>query len=755
MGWARACGFGLAPGELLPSAPMATLACPQCAHAIDCGETDDGPPSVCPSCSASLRVAYRYILEADLGEIAGGFLYRGLDESSGRAVAVLYVTDPDDEALGRRFVEGYRAFADLAAPGVIKIHEVGGGGGSRAYVVRDWIAGGTLEQRVSKHGPLGAEELGALCSAMLGALAYAHRSVPSVVHGHLHPGKIGFLEPGSSPVLFGMEWAARVLDQDSALADTLLSAEAKVDPGDAPSPSRDLRQLGRTIAYAATGTWMGEFDRAQERALVRAQGPTLGPALGVTLDRLLCAGTPEGYRTGVDARMDFSQLLRGNDFWRPRKVPKVRAEESASLDAYMRTAEPAAGEPASTNSLFSTSSPVSPVSVALDSASINSAMAQAAEAAREEALTPNFDVDELLDQLSSVRTDPAVHDDDWDEWQTPPSGLRSPRGMSLVPEPEPGLEPRSSEPPPQLGNVFKVILLMVFMGVVVAAVEAFQDNSPDSYTEALPPTIEPVPWPIDEPVPVPEPAVAAPALHHLHHWEAEVVGPSEGRSGAELGDTCDLWVGPTDASSTYSTRFYVDCGEPRRRIYGGGTVGFIRAEISEGHPTMGLDIGDEDGDGEVFFNIGEGAGQLDLQDRFQRPPINLEFRLSEDGGQVQDGRVQPDLDPPERSDEPAPGVALGLPKDGEPEDDRPDELSRDQLLTGLNATRDALENCEVDSGETLRITVEIGVSGEVTSVGLDETLASTIQDCVRAAVEGASFPAFVDGPMKVAWPVTW
>ncbi|MCA9701098.1 MAG: hypothetical protein KC431_26465, partial [Myxococcales bacterium] len=298
----------------------AKLPCPYCSQAI--ALEDDAPGDSCPACRRSLLVAYRYRLVAFRGKIAGGLLYEANDAGFSGKVAVLFIEQSNDRAAVARFAEGNRLFSDFAGRGVIKIHQVGGVHEVRPYVVMDWLAGSTLDRRVGGQGQLPPTEVIDLTHNLLTGLSYAHRSIPSVVHGNIHPGKIGFLQPNGQAVLFGFEWAEQVLDQDSRLADAFVDGAG--EKRHRTDRAGDLRQLAVSIYYAATGEWIADRGLTDQQALVRQRTP--GP-LGILLERMLLAGRG-GYHSAVEARIDFEQLLEGDQNWQPRVRPVDHDEPS-------------------------------------------------------------------------------------------------------------------------------------------------------------------------------------------------------------------------------------------------------------------------------------------------------------------------------------------------------------------------------------------------------------------------------------------
>ncbi|HLT35263.1 MAG TPA: hypothetical protein VK034_03235, partial [Enhygromyxa sp.] len=247
---------------------MAAFPCPYCGHALVSDDDAEAKLERCPSCDGSLLIAYRHRLIASHGKISGGALYEAIDDGFGERVAVLFVDQPDDRAAVERFVEGNRLFADLGGRGLVKIHDVGTASERRPYVIMDWLGGGTLDKVVQRGGALDQARLLELIGDLLTGVSKAHRAMPAIVHGHIHPGKVGFRGKGEV-VLFGFEWATAVNAQASRLADSFVQQADDERPG----PESDLRQLAVVFFHAATGEWIGELELARQRERVRSQLP--------------------------------------------------------------------------------------------------------------------------------------------------------------------------------------------------------------------------------------------------------------------------------------------------------------------------------------------------------------------------------------------------------------------------------------------------------------------------------------------------
>ncbi|WP_106393830.1 hypothetical protein [Enhygromyxa salina] len=734
---------------------MAAYPCPYCGHAIS-SEAPDQALERCPSCDGRLQIAYRYRLVAARGKISGGELYEAVDDGFGRTFAVLFIDEPDDPAAVERFIEGNHLFAELGGRGLVTIREIGTRSDRRPYVVMDWIKGGTLEAVVGKRGPFEQSLLFEIIADLLKGLAKAHRSMPAIVHGHIHPGKIGFLAQDQA-VLFGFEWAKLVREQDSQFADAFMT---ETGPDDGARRATDLQQLGRSIYYAATGEWIADQSLAQQRAQARAR---LTGALGHTVDRMLGAGA-DGYQSAVDASMDFEDLLRGNTGWKARTTH--RQDHSGDLFA---------------------------------KAWVNEDTRNFEDGGSEDADEPDAaeefgDFDEALE---------SIYDDDDNE--PPPIPSRS--WPSASPSPPPLHQPshqheqspsaraiafanaarkRQAEAaalaaaasPAKPGKVMGVVLgAMVMCGMCVAGViddiDDNYENPPPVFTAPEPEVIEvPSYEPVELPSYEPAPEIAeTEVLSGLHHYTGKITGPAD-VAGFELGESCEIWIEPNPGKSL-NCRWYVDCGEPRRRIYGGGDVGFSTCAVKDGHPTAAQDEDDDAPDG-AFMAVLELEPMIIVTDRWLLPPTHVLISIDEGGG-PSDGII-PDvpLAPRMSRDAIEAAIAAGdspsfeadevdevdevdeADEAGEADEEGPPEqLTSEQMLGVLNAQLEALQECPLDLSAQLTLTMDIHPTGRVGALELSPTQVPEAVKCVTRVLQSVRFPTFTGDTMSINWKVSW
>ena len=127
------------------------------------------------------RLGERYRLGERLADGGMGSVYRAVDKSLGRPVAVKVLRRElaDEPAFLERFRREARAAAALSHPGVAGVYDYGELGGS-AFIVMELVEGENLAERVAAGGPLPWQEAFAIGEQVAAALAAAHH------HGLVH-----------------------------------------------------------------------------------------------------------------------------------------------------------------------------------------------------------------------------------------------------------------------------------------------------------------------------------------------------------------------------------------------------------------------------------------------------------------------------------------------------------------------------------------------------------------------------------------
>jgi len=205
-------------------------------------------------------IAGRYRLEERIGRGGMGVVWRASDQVLGRLVAVkeLAADDslPDDDARRRRdrtFREA-RAVAQLRHPHIIVVHDVIEQD-ERPYLVMDLIDGGSLADRITRHGPVDAAEAARIGADLLSALRVAHEA--GVLHRDIKPANV-LLESGTGRVVltdFGIAQVAgatTLTETGSFVGSPEYTAPERM-AGTRTGPESDLWSLGALLCTVLSG----------------------------------------------------------------------------------------------------------------------------------------------------------------------------------------------------------------------------------------------------------------------------------------------------------------------------------------------------------------------------------------------------------------------------------------------------------------------------------------------------------------------
>jgi tRNA A-37 threonylcarbamoyl transferase component Bud32 len=255
----------------------------------------------------------RFRLLRELGRGATATVYLARDEALGLDVA-LKVLHPQLSGSGRsdslrRFFADARVAAAVRHPGVVAIYDVDEA--ARA-VAMEWIAGGTLRQRLREHpGGLPTAELRATARSLLGAVSHVHAA--GIAHGDLKPSNLLLRTPGEVVLAdFGAAELTGGARGPAGAAGTPLYFAPEQFHGAPSSPTADLYAVGAILWEAATGQPLRSHAdlmrgaaaphplSAEGRAKIAAHGPDLLRLLVVLLGDVPAGRRGFGFAVEVD-----------------------------------------------------------------------------------------------------------------------------------------------------------------------------------------------------------------------------------------------------------------------------------------------------------------------------------------------------------------------------------------------------------------------------------------------------------------------
>lgn len=135
----------------------------------------------------------RYEVSAELGEGAVGAVYKAMDRTTGKPVALkIWHTGSHDVQTRGRFVREAKALDVLKHPNIVEVYGYGLVD-NVPYVAMEFLQGETLDDLIEKHEVMDSALAFKLFGQVLSALSFAHNL--NVVHRDLKPENI-FLVPG-------------------------------------------------------------------------------------------------------------------------------------------------------------------------------------------------------------------------------------------------------------------------------------------------------------------------------------------------------------------------------------------------------------------------------------------------------------------------------------------------------------------------------------------------------------------------------
>ncbi len=253
----------------------------------------------------------------------GGFadVYRAEQLSLRRTVAVKVLraqaSDPEADARFQRECHAIGAVSDH--PNIIAVHHSGLNSNGRAYLVMEYLPGGSLAQLLERQGPRPIREVVETTIKIARALAVAHRA--GILHRDVKPGNI-MISAYGEPALgdFGI---ARIegghQTATGQVTASIVHAAPEVLEGHQPTMAADIYSLGSTLFELAVG-WApyqgppGESVWPVMKRILSEPMPTpasvgLSPALGAVFQQATARNPAERYHDADEMADDLLRLL--------------------------------------------------------------------------------------------------------------------------------------------------------------------------------------------------------------------------------------------------------------------------------------------------------------------------------------------------------------------------------------------------------------------------------------------------------------
>jgi len=256
-----------------------------------------------------------------IGKGGMGTVYRAVDEMLHRDVAIKVLNaELNDPEVAKRFRAEAITVARLSHPGIATIYELFEHQGEWLMVM-EFVRGETLENMVTRMGPLSAQRSAELCMQALAALAHAHSM--GVVHRDLKPANLMITENGSVKVMdFGIarvSGSEHLTNAGFMMGTPAYMAPEQVRGGDVDSRA-DLYAMGVVFYRLSTAKLPFKGDTAF--AMVQSQvnePPTpvglvradLPPWVEEVVTRALAKSPEHRFQSAAEFHEAFARCLAG------------------------------------------------------------------------------------------------------------------------------------------------------------------------------------------------------------------------------------------------------------------------------------------------------------------------------------------------------------------------------------------------------------------------------------------------------------
>ncbi len=264
----------------------------------------------------SLQTVGRYEITGELGRGAMGVVYKALDPTIGRTVALktmrLDVHGLDAQEMVRRFQNEARAAGVLNHPNIVTIYDAGEQDGI-FYIAMEFIEGTTLHELLTEKRVLATDEVLQLARQISRGLDYAHSN--GIVHRDIKPANIMITPNGTVKIMdFGIAKSGGQVTNTGQVLGTpnyMSPEQVKGKPLDGRS---DLFSLGVILYEMLTGEkpFVGQnvttiiYKIVNETPITpRDLDVTVHPGLSAIVTKALAKAPDDRYQSGADMVRDL------------------------------------------------------------------------------------------------------------------------------------------------------------------------------------------------------------------------------------------------------------------------------------------------------------------------------------------------------------------------------------------------------------------------------------------------------------------
>lgn len=267
-------------------------------------------------------IAGRYRLDSRIGEGGLATVYKGLDITLERAVAVKILRpDMADNADAlMRFRREAHAAAKLNHPNIVQLFDTGVDG-DVYYIVMEYLPEPDLKRIIREYAPLPLRKVLEVSIQAARALAYAHKQ--GLVHRDVKPHNILFTDDGRVKLSdFGIAAAAgeHGLTEDGQVLGSAYYISPEQAQGGPATAQSDIYSLGVVMFECVTGRVPFTGSTAAEIAAkhvrerppaLRGLNPAITPSAEFVINKAMARETTRRYRSADEMLTDLEKLADG------------------------------------------------------------------------------------------------------------------------------------------------------------------------------------------------------------------------------------------------------------------------------------------------------------------------------------------------------------------------------------------------------------------------------------------------------------
>ncbi|MCA9581341.1 MAG: serine/threonine protein kinase [Myxococcales bacterium] len=258
----------------------------------------------------------RYVVVGELGRGGMAVVYRAVDESLGREVAVKFIAEnvEKNELVAQYFEREAKAAAALNHPNIVTIYDYGIHEG-RPFMAMELVVGTTVEDLTAKQGRIVIVDALRIGTQVLSALEYAHEQ--KIIHRDIKPANFMCTEGGLTKLMdFGLAKSMDQQQKQTMIAGTPPYMSPEQLAGSSNDPRIDLFAVGVSLYEMISGQLPFEgLERTKPAIRLRELVPTVPESLDAMIHRSIEFEADKRFQTATEMLHPLRTLLsKASDF---------------------------------------------------------------------------------------------------------------------------------------------------------------------------------------------------------------------------------------------------------------------------------------------------------------------------------------------------------------------------------------------------------------------------------------------------------